>query len=203
MNFFNNSVPPLRRKQAVLDIHELEGSWQVDWRIGKVKIYSTYYTRLDRAFILWALLLVPMFATAQFLPVSWDLQATVWSILSIIGTAIMVILTQYWVKRRQVNWVLYCWVALMLLGVILTDFGVFFSWTEVLINLCPLWLGLSALGYLCTGLGVRSRTLIVTGIIHLLGIFFLPFFTEWQFIYTGAVMVLCLLMLAEFEWDHQ
>ncbi|MFQ4143464.1 hypothetical protein [Chlorogloeopsis sp. ULAP02] len=203
MKFFNNSVPLLRRKQATLDIHDLEGSWHIDWQIGKVKIYSTYYTRLDRAFILWAFLLVPMFATAQFLPVSWNLQATVWSIISIIGTVIMVILTQYWVKRRQVNWVLYCWVALMLLGVILTDLGVFFGLTKVLLNLCPLWLGLSALGYFCTGLGVRSRTLIVTSIIHLLGILFLPFFREWQFIYTGTVMVLCLLILAEFEWDHQ
>ncbi len=202
MSFFNQSVPPLRRKQVTIDIHDREGLWLVNWRIGNIKLYSNFYTRVDQAFIIWGLLLIPMFATAQFMPVSWNLQATIWSILSIIGTTVMVSWTSYWVKRRHVSWVLYCWVVLMLFGVILTDLGIFLGWGKILSNLCPLWLGLSALGYLCTGLGVRSRTLIFAGILHLLGIVILPYIGGWQFLTTGVLMALCLLMLAEFEWDH-
>ncbi|WP_026732842.1 hypothetical protein [Fischerella sp. PCC 9605] len=202
MSFFNNSVPPLRRKQVIPNIHDSEELWLVNWQIGKIKLYSTFYTRIDQAFILWGILLIPMFATAQFFPFSWNLQAVVWSILSMIGTVKMFSWTQYWVKRRHVSWVLYCWVLLMLFGIILTDLGIFFGWGEVLLNLCPLWLGLSALGYLCTGLGVRSRTLIFIGTLHLLAIFILPYLASWQFLSTGALMVFCLLMLAELEWDH-
>lgn len=202
MSFFNNSVPPLRRKQTTLDILDLEGLWLVNWQIGKIRLYSNYYTRIDQAFILWAFLLIPMFATAQFFPVSWNLQATLWSILSVIGSTTMFYLARYWVKRRRVNWVLYCWVLLMLFGVILTDLGIFIGWGDILLHLCPLWLGLCALGYLCTGLGVRSRTLIFIGTLHVLGILILPYTEGWQFLATGAVMVFCLLLLAEFEWDH-
>jgi hypothetical protein len=203
INFFNNSVPPLRRKQVPLDLHNLEeGLWLVNWQIGKIKLYSNFYTRIDQAFIIWGLLLIPMFATAQFLPIGWDLQAALWSILSFIGTAAMVYWSTYWVKRRQVIWILYCWVLLMLLGVVLTDLGIFLGWGEILLNLCPLWLGLCAFGYLCTGLAVRSRTLIFTGVVHVLGIFILPYSGSWQFLTTGGLMVVCLLLLAEFEWDH-
>lgn len=203
MNFFNNSVPPLRRKQLPLDIHSLEeGLWLVNWQIGKIKLYSNFYTRIDQAFIIWGLLLIPIFVTAQFLPIGWDLQAALWSILSFIGTVAMVFWSTYWVKRRQVIWILYWWVLLMLLGVILTDLGIFLGWGEILLNLCPLWLGLCALGYLCTGLAVRSRTLLFTGVVHVLGIFILPYSGSWQFLTTGALMVVCLLLLAEFEWDH-
>ena len=35
--------------------------------------------------------------------------------------------------------------------------GHFFRWGKVLANLCPLWLGMSSIGYLGTGLAVRSR----------------------------------------------
>jgi hypothetical protein len=202
MSFFNSSVPPIRRKQGNLDIHDLEGLWHINWHIGKICLYSNFYTRIDQVFIVWSLLLIPMFVTAQFLPVSWIWQAAVWSILSFIGTAVMVCWSRYWVKRRQVSWVLHCWVLLMLLGVVLTDLGVFFGWGEVLLHLCPLWLGLSALGYFCTGLAIRSRTLLFTGLVHLLGILILPYISVWQFLVTGGLMVLCLLVLAEFEWDH-
>jgi hypothetical protein len=202
MSFFNNSVPPLRRKQANFNIHDLEGLQHINWHVGKITIYSNFYTRIDQAFIIWSLLLIPMFITAQFLPLNWYFQAGLWSVLSIVGTVVMVLWTHYWVKRRQVCWILYCWVFLMLLGVVLTDLGIFLGWGEILLNLCPIWLGLCSLGYLCTGLAVRSRTLIFTGIIHLLGIFILPYVSSWQFLATGALMVFCLLLLAEFEWDH-
>lgn len=181
MSFFNDSVPPLRRKRAALDIQDLEGLWQVNWYIGHIKLYSTYYTRIDQAFILWGLLLIPMFVTAQFFPLNWGLQAGLWSVLSCIGTTVMMNWSSYWVKRRQVEWVLYCWVFLMLVGVILTNLGIIFSWGEILLNLCPMWLGLSALGYLCTGFAVRSRTILFTGVIHAIAIFYYPTLSHGNF----------------------
>jgi hypothetical protein len=202
MTFFNYSVPLLRRKQATLDIHDIEGLWFVNWQIGQVKLYSTFYTRIDQAFLIWGILLIPMFTTAQFFPISWSLQATLWSVFSGIGTVVMMIWCQYWVTRRQVEWLLHLWAALMLAGIILTNLGIFFGWGEILLNLCPLWLGLSAIGYLCTGLTIRSRTILFTGTVHLLGIWVLQFLGGWQFLATGILMVSCLLLLAEFEWDH-
>jgi hypothetical protein len=203
MSFFDYSVPPLRRKQEILDTNDLDGLIKVNWQIGKFQFYSSFYTRVDQAFILWGLLLVPMFITAQFTALSWSLQAQLWSILSTFGTVMTVILTSKWVQRRQVTWILYCWVVLMVLGIGLTDLAVFLGWVDVLLNLCPLWLGLSTFGYLCTGLAVRSRTLLVAGILHFLCIFLLPYFGGWHYLITGMLMTLCLLLLAEFEWDHR
>ncbi len=89
----------------------------------------------------------------------------------------------------------------MLAGLILTDLGIFLAWSWVLVNLCSLWLGLVALGYLCAGLAVRSRAILATGFAHLLAILVLPCVAGWQFLFTGTVMVLFLLLLAEFRWD--
>lgn len=202
MGFFNDEVPPLRRKRDNLDIHDLEGLWRVSWQIGKRQFYSTYYTRVDRSFILWSILLVPMFATAQFLSVSWVTQATIWSVLSCLGVMVMIRWTRYWVVKRNVSWVLYCWAFLMLMGIILTNLGIFWGQGHILLNICPLWLGLSAIGYFCTGFAVRSRMLILTGAFHILGIAILPWIIGWQFLTTGGIMAACLLLLAEFEWDH-
>lgn len=38
---------------------------------------------------MWGLLLIPMFGTAQFFPVSWMLQAALLSALSLVGTVAM------------------------------------------------------------------------------------------------------------------
>ena len=201
MSFFDYSVPLLRPKQPIVNIDELDGLWFVNWKIGKKILYSTFYTRIDQACLFWSLLLIPMFFTAQFLSVDWSLQAILWTILSFVGVAVMVTWTRYWVNVREVGWILYCWIILMLSGLILTDFGIFFGWDKILLNLCPLWLGLSALGYLCTAFAVRSRAVFFIGILHILGILLLPYISEWQFISTGALMVFCLLLLAEFQWD--
>lgn len=80
-------------------------------------------------------------------------------------------------------------------------FGYFLGWGKALGNLCPLWLGMSAIGYLLTGLAVRSRALLVAGLFHLLGILILPYTGGWLFLFTGFVMVFSLLVLAELQWD--
>jgi hypothetical protein len=157
MTFFNYSVPPRRRKQFNMDVQELEGLWQVQFPLGKEGFYSKFYTCLDRACLLWSLLLIPMFGTAQFFPVHWMLQAGLRSVFCLGGTAEMVSRTYSWVKIERLTWVLYGWVILMLLGLVLTDLGIFLGWEKVLANLCPLWLGMISLGYLGTGFAVPSR----------------------------------------------
>ncbi|MEG4055860.1 MULTISPECIES: hypothetical protein [unclassified Microcoleus] len=201
MTFFNYSVPPLRRKQLNIEVQQLEGLWQVQFPLGKDRFYSQFYTCLDRTCLLWSLLLIPIFGTAQFFSVSWMLQAGLWSALSLVGTAAMVSMTYSWVKIERLIWVLYGWVILMLLGLLLTDLAIFLSWGKVLANLCPLWLGMSGIGYLGTGLAVRSRALLAASLFHLLGILILPFTSSWSFLFTGTVMVFSLLVLAELQWD--
>ncbi|MEG4247417.1 hypothetical protein [Microcoleus sp. Pol10D4] len=201
MTFFNYSVPPLRRKQLNIEVQDLEGLWQVQFPLGKDRFYSQFYTCLDRTCLLWSLLLIPIFGTAQFFSVSWMLQASLWSALSLVGTAAMVSMTYSWVKIERLIWVLYGWVILMLLGLLLTDLAIFCSWGKLLAHLCTLWLGMSGIGYLLTGLAVRSRALLAASLFHLLGILILPYTGGWSFLFTGVVMVFSLLVLAELQWD--
>lgn len=203
MSFFDYSVAPLRCKQANLEIQTYQGLRQGHWQIGKHRFYLTVYTRLDQACVLWALLLILMFVTAQFFSMSWRLQAGLWSALSLIGLAAMVGFSRDWVRLERVRWVLYCWVTLIFVGLLLTDFGIFLVWGVVLAHLCSLWLGLIALGYLCTGLAVHSRAIIAIGFVHLIAIWVLPYVASWQFLFTGTVMVLSLILLAEFRWDKR
>ena len=201
MTFFNYSVPLLRRKQLNIEVQDLEGLWQVQFPLGKDRFYSQFYTCLDRTCLLWILLLIPIFGTAQFFSVSRMLQAGLWSVLSLGGTAAMVSMTYSWVKIERLIWVLYGWVILMLLGLLLTDLAIFLRWGKVLATLCPLWLGMSGIGYLGTGFAVRSRALLAASLFHLLGILILPYTGGWSFLFTGTVMVFSLLVLAELQWD--
>ena len=139
--------------------------------------------------------------TAQFNPISWTIQALFWSVLTIIGTITMFKMTHFWVKVEKLRWVLYTWSFLMLGGVVLTDLSIFLGWGQILIHLCHLWLGLSATGYLVTGLGLCSRALIASATIHILGITILPYFLGWQFLLTGLIMTINLLVFAEIQWD--
>jgi hypothetical protein len=200
LTFFNYSVPPLRRKQLNMDVQELEGLGQVQFPLGKERFYSKFYS-LDRACLLWSLLLIPMFGTAQFFPVSWMLHAGLWSAISLGGTAAMVSMTYSSVKIERLTWVLYGWVILMLLGLVLTDWGIFLCWEKVLANLCRLGSGVIFIEYLGTGFAVRSRALLSPSFFHLSGILIVPYTCGWSFLFTGAVMVFSLLVLAELQWD--
>ncbi|HBB35261.1 MAG TPA: hypothetical protein DDZ80_01540 [Cyanobacteria bacterium UBA8803] len=201
MSFFNPTTPILRCKQEALDFQDRQGLLRLHWQIGRNTIVSGFYTRIDQVFILWGLICATIFITAQFLPINWAIQATLWSGLTLIGTVGMIVLTHFWVKVERLIWVLYCWVILMLAGVVVTDLSIFLGWGEVLISLCPLWLGLSAIGYACTGVGMRSRAFILASLVHLLGIAILPYVAGWQFLATGLIMAASLLVFAELQWD--
>lgn len=201
MRFFKSYTPIFRKKTFTIDIQRLPGVRVVNWQIGNLKLYSTFYTQFDQACILWGLLSAVIFGTAQFLPLNWGVQAILWSAVTLAGTVAMVVMTQCSVRVERLSWVVYCWVILMLGGLAITDLSIFLGWGEVLIHLCDLWLGLIAIGYLFTGLGMQSRAMIFIGIVHLLGISILPYVGGWQFLTTGVVMLSTLLLLAELRWD--
>ncbi|WP_242058540.1 hypothetical protein [Microcoleus sp. FACHB-SPT15] len=201
MTFFNPNTPLLCRKESAFALPDVPGVWRFHLQIGNTTLLSTFYTRLDQACIVWGVISAIIFIAAQFLPISWTTQAIWWSSLSLIGTVGMVVLTPSWIREEGLGWILDSWIFLMLFGLVITDLGIFLGWPEVLMNLCPLWLGLIALGYFCTGVGMRSRTLTLTGLVHLLSIWILPYCGAWQFLATGIITGGSVLLLAEFQWD--
>lgn len=202
MNLLHSTKPILRRKQRDIYCQEYQSLVSLYLKIAGKTFYSGLYSCLDQVFIIWGLIVAAIFVTAQFLPISWTTQAIVWSILTLAGTLSMMILTHFWVKQQQLNWILYLWVMLMVSGVILTDCSIFLGWGWLLIHLSHLWLGLCSLGYIITALGLSSRALLLVGLGHLLGIFSLPYVMGWEFLATAGIMVVSLLVLAETQWDH-
>jgi hypothetical protein len=201
MTFLTFSQPLLRDKQEALDYQDLQGLLCLELKIGQIRLFSGFYTRIDQVFLLWGLICAGIFVTAQFLPISWYIQAICWSILTLFGTVGMLVLTWFWVSVEKLRWLVYSWAILMLGGVALTDMGIFLGWGEILIHLCPMWLGLSAVGYVFTSLAVRSRAFLLMAVIHVLGIAILPWCVSWQFLTTGLLMALSLVVLAELQWD--
>ncbi|MFM9264009.1 hypothetical protein [Tychonema sp. BBK16] len=201
MTFFNASEPLIRTKQEHLDVQDLEGLLRLHWQIGNITPFSRFYTRIDQTFLLWGLVTAGIFFTAQFFPLSWSFQAILWSTLTLIGTAGMAVLTLFWVRVERVCWILYAWAILMITGLVLTDCSIFAGWGGLLLHLCDLWLGLSAIGYFCTGYGLRSRTFLIMGLTHLFSIPLLAFVAPWQYLTTGIIMASCLVLLSELQWD--
>lgn len=199
--FFNPDLPLLRRKESAFAIHDLPGLWRVHWQLGNTIVLSTFYTRIDQACLLWGIISAIIFTTAQFTTLDWQFQALVWSGLTLVGTGAMVRLAQYCASVESINQVISAWVALMLAGLVITDLSVFLGWGTVLTSLCPLWLGISAVGYIITGLKMRSRAFFLVSLAHLLGIVVLPYVAAWQFLVTGIVLGASGILLGELQWD--
>jgi hypothetical protein len=202
MSFFSSYQSPLLRcKQNLLDIQDLRGLLRIHWQIGSRTLFSGLYTRVDQAILLWGVLTVAIFATAQFFPISWHMQAIVWSGLTLVAVVSMIFLTWYWAWVENLTWIIYTWAVLMLAGLLLTDLGIFLGVGQILLNLCPLWMGLSSIGYILTGLGLQSRIFILMAAVHGFGIAILPWTGGWQFLTTGIIMGGTLLLLSELQWD--
>ena len=200
-NDFNSELPPLRRKLSAFDIEELPGLWRVHWQIGNVTLFSSFYTRIDQACLLWGLISGFIFITAQFSEWDWGLQAWVWSGLTLLGVASTALISPYWMKIQPLNQVFSAWVWLMAAGTIVTDLSILCGWAEVLLQLCPVWLLLTAMGYFYTGLEMRSRGFLVIGLIPAIGILAMPYLGAWQFSVTGMLIGVSMLLLAELQWD--
>jgi hypothetical protein len=202
MNLLHQSKPILQKKQREVYYQEFQKIISFYLNIAGKTIYAGIYSCLDQVFLLWGLICGVIFLTAQFTPLSWTTQAIIWSSLTLAGTLSMTILTSAWVELKQLRWILYTWIILMVSGVILTDCGIFLGWSFILSNLSHLWLGLCSAGYIITGLGLESRALLLVALGHLLGILVLPYVMAWQFLATAIIMVGSLLLLAETQWDH-
>lgn len=201
MTFFNLSLPIFKRKESAFAVPEMPGLRRVHWQIGDLVLWSSFYTQHDQACIVWGIVSAAIFTTAQFVPLSWTVQAVLSSLLTIGGVGGMMTLTWHFSRIERLNWVLYTWLGLMLAGIGLTDAGIFLHWGQVLLRICPLWLGLSAIGYVVTGIGMRSRTFILLGAVHLLTVWLLPLAAGWQQLVTGAVISSSVLLMAELQWD--
>lgn len=199
--FFNQAIPLLSRKQSAFAIHDIPGLWRVHWQLGTTTILSTFYTPIDQVCLLWGFLSLGIFGTAQFVFWDWGLQAWFWSGLSLIGTTSMVKLTQYCARIASIRRTIIAWVVLMLGGVVMTDLSIFAGWGTIITGLCPLWLGLNAVGYFYSGLELRSRAFLIVGTLHVLSIPLLPWVGVWQFLMTGIVIGLGAILLAELQWD--
>jgi hypothetical protein len=200
-HFFNSPIQILSRKQSAFEVPDLPGLWRVHWQVGDRTLISTFYTRHDQACILWSILSGSIFATIQFLPLSWTLQASLASGLTLLGVWSMVALTQQRVEMDGLHSVLQCWVLLMVVGALLTDLSVFLGWGWLLMHLCSLWLSLSAIGYFYTGIKMRSRAFLLLCVIHLFGVLLLPFVQGWHFLTTGFIIATSVWLIGELRWD--
>jgi hypothetical protein len=201
MNFFNPDIPVISKKKSAFEM-TAPGLLRVHWQVGEFTIHSSFYTKHDQACLLWSALSGSLFVIAQFLPVSWVTQAIVASVVTLIGVAGMIYLTWYLTTaERRLAIVLFSWVGLMLTGAIVTDLSIFLSWLPVLMNICTFWLSLSAIGYLITAIGMRSRAFFLAAMLHLLAIGILPHVGQWQPLTTGIVIALSVYLIAELQWD--
>ncbi len=203
MTVASSPQPIIRRKQDALDVQDLAGLLHIHIQIQDFQIFSSFYTQIDQVFMLWGSITAVIFLTAQFLPLSWANQAIIWSALTLIGSWGTCQLAWYWVTVERLRWVVYTWVGLMLGGVAFTNWGIFGGGWVLLPYLCFLWLGLSAIGYLITSCGLRSRAFLVSALLHLAGIALLSYVSTWQFLITGVITAGSLFFLAEMQWDMQ
>lgn len=200
-DFFNQEIPPLQCKESAFAIEDLPGLWRLHWQLGQTTIFSTFYTRIDQACLLWGVISGIIFLTAQFASIDWATQAVFWSGLTLLGTGAMVKLSENCTTVEPLNQVSSAWVFLMLSGLVLTDLSIFLGWAPILMQLPLLWLLLNAFGYLYTGLKMRSRAFLLICCVHLLAIVTLPYISVWQFLETGLVIGLSSVLLAVLQWD--
>lgn len=158
-------------------------------------------TELDQAFALWGLTALLIFSLAQFSTLGWPVQAVLDASLTGATVACTSGLTWQIAEIAGLRWVVFLWALLMPLGMVVTAYGIFCGVGFVLINLCPLWLGLCALGYLAMAVGMRSRCFSACSLVHGLAIAGLTIHPSWQFFTSGLVMALTLFFFSVVPWD--
>jgi hypothetical protein len=191
-----------RVKPSLPNPEELSGILQLRWGVARWVWLDTYFTRLDQALALWGCVTAVIFWMGQLSSLAWRTQAIVDSILTLWAIALTLGLIWQWTRVKPFRWVVYFWSLLMLLGIGLTDLGIFRPVGGLLIHLCPIWLTLCGLGYGFTSLGMQSSALVLISLIHLCAIPLTLALPAWQFSLTGLVMSGSLWALATWQWDH-
>ena len=162
---------------------------------------SLGFTSIDRAFILWGVVSIVIFVIAQFSTMSWTTQAVLDAALTGACIACTSGLTWQVATIANLRWVVFLWAALMTVGMVLTTYGIFCGVGSILINLCPLWLGLCTLAYGMMGVKMRSYSFTGAALVHGAGIASLSQFPAWQFLVSGLVMALTLFFFSVVPWD--
>lgn len=161
------------------------------------------FTEIDQAFLAWGFITAVIFAIAQFSSISWTTQAILDAALTGAGIATTSGLTWAIACHAKLRWVIFLWAGLMTAGTVVTVYGVFYSSALILLNLCPLWLSVCAVGYGVMALGMQSRCFTAAGVVHLGAIVLLSNTLSWQFFITGLVMSLTLFFFSVVPWDRQ
>jgi hypothetical protein len=161
------------------------------------------FTALDQAFVGWGAIALIIFLLAQFSALTWTTQSVIDAALTGAGIAGTSRLTWQIAAIARLRWVVCLWAVLMMAGVVATACGIFGGVVPILANLCPLWLGLCAMGYAAMAVGLRSRCFSAAGLIHSLAIFALCVYPRWQFLTSGLVMALTLFFFSIVPWDIQ
>ncbi|MEM6450772.1 MAG: hypothetical protein AAF703_10705 [Cyanobacteria bacterium P01_D01_bin.105] len=159
------------------------------------------FTEIDRAFLVWGAISLIIFSLAQFSSLSWTTQSSIDAALTGLGIASTAKLTWRLACSERLSWVVCLWAVLMAGGMIATAYGIFCGIGIILINLCPLWLGLCAFGYLAMALGLGSRSFSAASALHAASIAFLAIHPSHQFLTSGLVMALTLFFFSFVPWD--
>lgn len=161
------------------------------------------FTEIDQAFLVWGALTVIIFSLAQFSPISWMTQAVVDAALTGIGIAMTSGLTWAIATQAKLRWVVLLWALLMAAGSLVTAYGIFCGNALILLNLCPLWLGLCAAGYGTMAIGMKSRCFTAAFWVHLGAMVFLSNIASCQFFTSGLVIALTLFFFSVVPWDRE
>ncbi|MEO1395381.1 MAG: hypothetical protein AAFV90_20965 [Cyanobacteria bacterium J06634_5] len=174
---------------------------RLDSRLASLR--ALWFTELDQAFAAWGVVTILIFSQAQFTALSWTTQAAIDTALTAIVTGGTSGLTWKIASTARLRWVVGLWAMLMMVGMALTLCGIHGGVAVILMNLCPLWLGICALGYGVMAVGMRSRCFATCALVHGLAIPGLSIEPSWQFFTSGLVMSLTLFFFSIVPWDMQ
>lgn len=165
--------------------------------------HSFCFSSIDQAFLIWGGLTLIIFLIGQFSSVSWMTQAMFDAALTGAGIASTSGLTWTLIDDERLNWVIFLWAGLMTAGIVVTAYGIYGGVSVLMVSLCPLWMGLCALGYGAMAVGMRSHAFSAACLVHTLAIMLLYHQPNWQYLTTGLVISLTLLFFSVVPWDMQ
>ena len=160
-----------------------------------------HLSSIDQAFMLWGITSIAIFSLAQFSTISWATQSIIDTAITAVGIAWTSGLTWKVAAEANLRWVVFLWAVLMTLGMGLTAYGIFYGVSLILVNLCPLWLGLCALGYGLMAVKMRSHSFTAAALIHGAGVLSISPSLSWQFLASGLIMALTLFFFSFVPWD--
>ncbi|MEO0770092.1 MAG: hypothetical protein AAFY72_11790 [Cyanobacteria bacterium J06649_4] len=186
-----------------LGMQDLNGLLRVHLNQRIQQLSDLCFTEIDQAFLIWGSLTLAIFSLAQFSHLSWTTQAVADAALTGIGIASTSGLTWKLASDEKLRWVIFLWAALMTAGIVVTACGIFGGVGTILLNLCPIWLALCALGYGAMAVGMRSHAFTAASLVHSVTILGLHHQPGWQFLTSGLVMALTLVFFSVVPWDMQ